>query len=66
MAVLSWLSLSLSIADIKKDKTEQELKNSIGSFDKSNLKHQEVNEKNPLPPTDGKARDLWWMNKGNK
>jgi hypothetical protein len=48
-------------ADIGKEKTEQELRKSIGEFDKSNLKHQKVQEKNPLPGTDGRKPGFFFF-----
>jgi hypothetical protein len=38
---------------IAQEKTEEELKSGIEGFDKEKLKHQETEEKNPLPDQSG-------------
>ena len=43
-------------AAIAQEKTETELRERIGKFDKSNLKHAETEEKTVLPNSDG---ELW-------
>lgn len=44
----------VGIPDIGKEKTEVELRKSIGEFNKANLNPTQVTEKNPLPSGDGK------------